>query len=60
MDANEVSLKIKVKISLSTARRRIRGVDLQLQTFLTPALESDEWLNSRPGRFTPGKVRDTH
>jgi len=32
-----------------------RGVKLQLNSFLTLALDGDEWSTAGPGRFTPGK-----
>jgi len=31
------------------------GVEVQLHTFLTSALDGDEWSTSRTGRFIPGK-----
>jgi hypothetical protein len=31
------------------------GVDVQIQIFLTSALDEGEWSTSRPGRFTPGE-----
>jgi hypothetical protein len=34
---------------------RRRGVEVQLHSFFTSALYGGEWLNSRPGRFNPGK-----
>jgi hypothetical protein len=30
-----------------------RGVEVEIHTFLTSALDGGEWLASRPGRFTP-------
>jgi hypothetical protein len=30
-------------------------VYIYLHPFLTSTLDEDEWLTSRPGRFTPGK-----
>jgi hypothetical protein len=36
-------------------------VEVELQSFLTSALDGDEWSVSRPDRFTPGeKAPDTH
>jgi hypothetical protein len=31
------------------------GVDVYIHVFLTSALVEGEWLDSRPGRFTPGE-----
>jgi hypothetical protein len=51
--------KVKIKSlcfsrAPSTApRRRIGGLDVQLDAFLTSALDGDEWSASTPGRFTP-------
>jgi hypothetical protein len=39
------------------ATKMYGGVELLLQVFLTLTLDGDEWLASRPGRFTPGKER---
>jgi hypothetical protein len=37
------------------------GVDVYIHIFLTSALAGGEWLDSRPGRFTPGeRAPDTH
>jgi hypothetical protein len=33
----------------------VRGVEVQLHSFLTLALEAGEWPDSRPGHFAPGK-----
>jgi hypothetical protein len=33
-----------------------RGVDVQIHVFLSLALVGDEWLASRPSRFTPGEI----
>jgi hypothetical protein len=32
-----------------------RGVDVEIHIFLTSALAGGEWLDSRPGLFTPGE-----
>jgi hypothetical protein len=32
------------------------GVEVQFHAFLTKALDGDEWLTSRPGRFTPEEI----
>jgi hypothetical protein len=34
--------------------KNIGGLEVQLQVFLTSALDEDEWSVSRPGRFNPG------
>jgi len=38
--------------SLSTPRRRKGAAEVQLHSFLTSALDTDEWSTSRPGHFT--------
>jgi hypothetical protein len=43
------------------AMRTDRGVEVQLHSFLTSALDGGEWLVSRPGRITPEKgIPGTH
>jgi hypothetical protein len=32
------------------------GVDVKVHIFLTSAFAGNEWLASRPGRFTPGEI----
>jgi len=32
------------------------GTEVQLNSFLTPALEGDEWSASRPGRIASGNL----
>jgi hypothetical protein len=44
-----------VKLSLSTPRRHIGEVEVQLHSFLTSALDGGEWSSSSPGRFALGK-----
>jgi hypothetical protein len=46
-------VKCKYKISLSKPRRDTRGVEGNLNSFSTSAL--DEWSTSRRGRFNPRK-----
>jgi hypothetical protein len=36
--------------------KRIGGMEVQLHTFLTSALDGSEWSVSCPGRFTPRKI----
>jgi len=43
----------QVILSLSTRRRNREGVDVQLHSFLTSALDGVEWSNSGPRCFTP-------
>ena len=43
------------KFSLSRSWRHTGGENVWLHPFFTSAIDGDEWLNSRPGRFTPGK-----
>jgi len=37
------------------AIKAYRGVEAWFHSFLTSALDGDEWLASRTGRFAPGK-----
>ena len=41
-------------VALST-RGEGGGVEVQFHSFLTLALDADEWSTSRPGRYTPGE-----
>jgi len=43
---------VKVKVKRNAGRG---GVELYLCSFLTSALDGDEWLTPHSGRFTPGK-----
>lgn len=45
----------KTKLSLSTPRKHTRGAEVQVHSFLTLALEGDEWSTSCPGHVTSGK-----
>jgi hypothetical protein len=49
--------KIKVKFSLATKRYRYREVKMYLHSFLTSALNGNEWLGSRLGQ---GKNPSAH
>jgi len=44
--------------SLSAPRRRIGAAEVQLHSFLTSALDTDEWSTSRPGHFTPVTIEE--
>jgi hypothetical protein len=46
---------VKVKLSLYAPWRHIEGVEVQLHSFVTSALDRDEWSVSHHGRFTPVK-----
>jgi hypothetical protein len=46
-----------VKLSLSMPRRHKGGAKVWLHSFLTSALQDDEWSTSRPCRFTPQKKK---
>ena len=47
---------VKTKLSRSTTRKYTRGVEVQLYTFFTVALEGGEWSVSCPGHTSlPGK-----
>jgi hypothetical protein len=48
----QVKVKVKVKVRDWIAQK---GVDVQLCTLLTSALEEGGWSAPHPGRFTPGK-----
>jgi hypothetical protein len=52
-----VNWKVKAKLSLSTPRRRIVGVEVQLHSFLTSALDGGKWSTSSFGHFIPDKTR---
>jgi hypothetical protein len=39
---------------------KYRGVEVQLHTFLTSALDIDKWSASRPGCCTPEKIACIH
>jgi hypothetical protein len=40
------------KFSLFTPRRHVKGTEAQILSFLNSALHGNEWLTSRPDRFT--------
>jgi len=44
----------KAELSLSTAWRHTGGVEVQLHSFLTSALDGGEWTTTRPDRCIPG------
>ena len=46
--------EVNVRSSLSTPRRRMWGVNVQLQSFIMCARVAGEWSASRSGRFNPG------
>ena len=48
-----VNSKVKVKFSLPTPWRHMGGVEIQVHSFLTSALDEGEWLTSRPSCFIP-------
>jgi hypothetical protein len=43
------------KDASANAIKTYRGVEARLHSFLTSAVDGDEWSASRPGRFDPGK-----
>jgi hypothetical protein len=43
-------------MSLSITRRLRGGVEVYLHSFLSLALDRDEWSKSHPGLYTPGKI----
>ena len=47
--------KVKVKFSLSSPCRHVKGVEVELHPFLTAVLGGGEWAALRSGRFTPWK-----
>jgi len=49
------STTVMVKFSLFTPCRHVEGAEEQLLSTLISALNGDEWLPSRPGRFTHSK-----
>jgi len=49
----DISLEVKRKTVPLYAMKSYGGVEVQLHSFLTSALDCSEWLTSRPGRFTP-------
>ena len=51
---------IIVKLFLVPAVKAYRGVDTQLRSFLTSALDIGEWPKSSPCHFTPGKNLATY
>jgi len=50
-----LSSRKKLKLSLSTKRRVVGGVDIYRNSCLAWALDEGKWSTSRPGRFIPGK-----
>jgi len=46
----ERQIWLNVKLSLSTASRRIRETEVKIQSFSTSAPEEGEWPTSRPGQ----------
>ena len=36
-------------------RRHTKGVEVKLYSFLTSALDGEDWSTSRPGRFIPSE-----
>jgi hypothetical protein len=58
-------VKVKVKLPLCLTKHHAMkvywGMEVQLHTFLTSALDGGVWSALRPGRFTPGeKAPGTH
>jgi hypothetical protein len=57
MSSKSIHLRIKVKLSLWLtkyhAMKTYGGMEIQMHVFLTSTLDGGEWLDSRPGRFTP-------
>jgi len=50
----------KVTFSLSTPRKHMEGVEIQVHSFLTSAPERGEWTNARPSRLRKGKDPSIH
>jgi len=42
-------------LCVSTPRKRIVGLEVELHAFLTMVLDQDRWLISRPALFIPRK-----
>jgi hypothetical protein len=49
---HQISLK---ESPLAMPLRHVEGAEVQLHSFSTSVLGGEEWLNSRPNRFTSGK-----
>jgi hypothetical protein len=61
MTSKYLSVKLSLCLTKHHAVKTYWGVEVQRHTFLTAALEGDEWSDSRPGRFTPGeRVPSSH
>jgi hypothetical protein len=52
---SEMKANLSMVLTMYHAMKTFEGVDLQLQVFLTTALDGSEWSASRPRRFIPGK-----
>jgi hypothetical protein len=50
-----IFFKKREELSLVTQCRRIQGAEVQLHSFLTAALDTDEWSTSSTGSFIPGE-----
>jgi hypothetical protein len=55
MKDNILLLLLLLRFCLSMTWGHTRKVEVQLHTFLTSALDTGQWLTSRPDRFAPGK-----
>ena len=53
-------ISTKCKAALFTIWWHMRGMETQLHSFLTSALDGDEWSPSRSDHFTPGKKNHRH
>jgi hypothetical protein len=47
--------KLSLRLTNYIAMKTYVGVEVQLHSFLTSALDGSEWSASQPGRFPPGK-----
>jgi hypothetical protein len=57
---DDVSCNYRYNLSLSTPWRRVGGVEIQLRSFLTSAVDGVEWSASHSGRFVLETNPGTH